>query len=308
MNEYDAGRPTNGTATVKDQVTKVTTGAQVREHPEVHGERRVTQTVYDWAKGLPVQTVRDPGGLAISTTTEYDDQGRVVKEIQPGGTGTDALTRVTAYWSATGTGTCSGRPEWADLVCTTGPAGAITGGGTQPGQLPVTTTEYNWWGSASSTTETANGATRTTTTTHDAAGRPLTVTTTGGTGQAVPAATTEYDPATGQAVRTVSPTGGTITKTFDRLGRLISYTDADGGVTRTEYDLLDRPVKVTDSVPSTVTYTYDHTAEPRGLATATTDSVAGTSGPPTTPTARSAPRSCPAATPCGRPPTRTARC
>ncbi|WP_436995085.1 DNRLRE domain-containing protein [Streptomyces sp. enrichment culture] len=274
-NEYDAGRPTDGTAKVKDQVTKVTTGAQVREHPAVHGETRVTQTVYDWAKGLPAKTIQDPGDLAITTEKTYDTQGRETKVIAPGATGADAATRVTTYWSATGTGACAGRPEWADLVCSTSPGGAITGGGTNPAQLPTTTTEYDWWGNEAKVTETANGVTRTTTTSHDDAGRPTTVRTTGGVGQAVPEATTEYDPATGQAVKTVSPTGGTITKAYDRLGRLISYTDADGGKTTTEYDLLDRPVKATDTVPSTVTYTYDHTTEPRGLATRTTDSVAG---------------------------------
>lgn len=83
------------------------------------------------------------------------------------------------------------------------------------------------------------------------------------------------DPGSGRVVKSVSPTGGTITRAYDKLGRLVSYTDADGGTTTTEYDLLDRPVKVTDTVPSTVTYTYDHTVEPRGLATKTTDSVAG---------------------------------
>ncbi|MFJ8843956.1 DNRLRE domain-containing protein [Streptomyces cyaneofuscatus] len=275
VNEFDAGRPTDGTAKVRDQVTKSTTGAQVREHPTVLGEARVTQTVYDWAKGLPTKTVKDPGGLAITETTEYDALGRITKQLLPGATGTDAATRVTTYWSAPGTGACQGRPEWADLVCSTGPAGAITGGGGNPTALPTTTTEYNWWGSAAKATETANGVTRTTTTTYDNAGRQTKVAITGGTGQAVPEATTEYDPATGRAVKTVSPTGGTITKVFDKLGRTVSYTDADGGVTTTEYDLLDRPVKVTDNVPSTVTYTYDHNAEPRGLATRTTDSVAG---------------------------------
>ncbi|MFD1833095.1 DNRLRE domain-containing protein [Streptomyces desertarenae] len=275
VNEYDAGRPTDGTAAVKDQVTKVTTGAQVREHPAVHGETRVTQTVYDWAKGLPTKTIQDPGGLAITTEKTYDTQGRETKVIAPGATGADAATRVTTYWSASGTGACAGRPEWADLVCSVGPGGAITGGGTNPAQLPTTTTEYDWWGNTAKVTETANGVTRTTTTSHDDAGRPTTVRTTGGVGQAVPETTTEYDPATGQAVKTVSPTGGTITKAYDRLGRIISYTDADGGKTTTEYDLLDRPVKVSDTVPSTVTYTYDHTAEPRGLVTGTTDSVAG---------------------------------
>ncbi|MEU9981081.1 DNRLRE domain-containing protein [Streptomyces sp. NPDC050856] len=275
VKEYDAGRPTDGTAKVKDQVTKVITGAQVREHPGVQGETRTVQTAYDWAKGLPTRTVKDPGGLAITETAEYDAQGRVVKQLLPGATGTDAGTRVTTYWSATGTGACQGRPEWADLVCSTGPAGAITGGGTNPSQLPSSTTEYDWWGNAAKVSETANGVTRTTTTTHDNAGRPTKMAITGGVGQAVPEATTEYDPATGRAVKTVSPTGGTIAKAFDKLGRQTSYTDADGGTTTTEYDLLDRPVKTIDNAPSTVTYTYDHAAEPRGLAVKTTDSVAG---------------------------------
>ncbi|GAA4322101.1 hypothetical protein GCM10023086_47150 [Streptomyces venetus] len=275
VNEYDAGRPTDGTAKVKDQVTKVTTGAQVREHPGVHGETRVVQTTYDWAKGLPEKSVQDPGGLAITTTTEYDALGRVAKTYNTGSTGADAGTVVTTYWSATGTGTCAGRPEWADLVCSTGPGGAITGGGSNPAQLPTTSTQYDWWGNATVGTDTANGVTRTTTTSYDAAGRPETVKVTGGTGQAVPETTTEYDPATGQEIRTTSPTGGTITQVYDKLGRAASYTDADGGKTTTEYDALDRPVKVSDTAPSTVTFTYDHTAEPRGLATKATDSVAG---------------------------------
>ncbi|WP_371872658.1 RHS repeat-associated core domain-containing protein [Streptomyces pacificus] len=275
VNEYDAGRPTDGTAKVKDQVTKVTTGAQVREHPSVQGETRVVQTVYDWAKGFPTQTIKDPGGLAITEKTEYDAEGRVTKQLLPGATGTDAGTRVTTYWSAAGTGDCQGRPEWADLICSTGPAGAITGGGSHPTQLPSSTTEYNWWGNPAKVTETAQGATQTTTTTYDNAGRQTKTTITGGLGQAVPEVTTEYDQATGHSVKTTSPTGGTITKAYDKLGRQVSYTDADGGVTTTEYDLLNRPVKVSDTVPSTVTHTYDHTVEPRGLATKTTDSIAG---------------------------------
>ncbi|MFJ9428388.1 DNRLRE domain-containing protein [Streptomyces sp. NPDC101490] len=274
LNEYDTGRPTDGTAKVEHQVTKVTTGARVLGSGTM-ADPRVTQTQYDWTKGLPVRTVKDPGGLAITDTTEYDAQGRVTRQLPPGATGTDAVTRVTSYWSATGTGTCEGRPEWADQLCATGPAGAITGGGSNPSQLPATTTEYDWWGNPAKVTETADGTTRTTTTSHDAAGRPVRTVTTGGLGQAVPETATEYDPATGRSVRTVSPTGGTITRAYDGLGRQISYTDADGGTTRTEYDLLDRPVKVSDSAPSTVTYTYDTSVEPRGLATRITDSVAG---------------------------------
>ncbi|WP_425576400.1 DNRLRE domain-containing protein [Streptomyces glaucosporus] len=274
VKEYDEGRPTDGTASVKDQVTLEITGARVRDYYSAMGEKRVTATRYDWAKGLPTLTVQDSGGLNLTTTTGYDAQGRVTSQVLPGGTGDDAATRITEYWSADGTGWCKGRPEWADQVCWTGPAGDITGGGSNPAELPDSTTEYGYYGQVTEVTDTANGATRTTTTSYDDAGRPTTVKVTG-PGQAVPETTTEYDPATGRVTEVGSPTAGTITKAYDKLGRLISYTDADGGKTTTEYDLLDRPVKTTDTVPSTVTYTYDHTAEPRGLVTKTSDSVAG---------------------------------
>ncbi|MFJ1802055.1 RHS repeat-associated core domain-containing protein [Streptomyces sp. NPDC088180] len=275
INEFDAGRPTDGTATVKDQVTKTITGAQVREHPAVHGETRQTQTVFDWVKGVSVKTIQDPGGQALTTETVHDAQGRVVKQLMPGSNGTDAATRATAYWSATGSGACQGRPEWAGKVCSTGPAGTITGGGSNPAQLVTSTTEYDWWGNTAKTADTANGVTRTTTTTHDAAGRPAQISTTGGVGAAVPQITIEYDPANGEAVKSVSSDGGTITRVYDKLIRLISYTDADGGQTQVQFDALDRPLKATDSVPSTVSFSYDHAAEPRGLPTKTSDSVAG---------------------------------
>ncbi|MFF3343277.1 DNRLRE domain-containing protein [Streptomyces flavidovirens] len=274
VNEYDAGRPTDGSATIKGVVTKTVVGAQVREHPTVHGETMTVESVYDWAKGVKTQSIKDPGGLALTTTTEYDADGRVTRQIQPRGTTTSASTRVTTYWSATGSGECQGRPEWAGLVCSTGPGGTIVGGGTNPSQLPLTTTEYNWWGSTAKVTETANGVTRTTTTTYDAAGHPTKFATTGGTGQAVPETTIEYNSVNGRESKT-STANGAITKAYDKLGRQTSYADADGATTTTEYDLLDRPVKTNDSAPSTTTYTYDHTLEPRGVPTQSTDSVAG---------------------------------
>ncbi|SBT95907.1 RHS repeat-associated core domain-containing protein, partial [Streptomyces sp. DI166] len=275
VKEYDEGRPTDGTATVKDQVTLEITGARVRDYYSIMSEKRVNETQYDWAKGLPTLTTQDSGGLNLTTTTAYDAQGRVTSQSLPGSTGNDAATRITEYWAADGTGWCKGRPEWADQVCWTGPAGAITGGGSNPANLPDTTTEYGYFGQPAKITETANGQSRTTSTTHDAAGRVLKTTITGTLGQAVPETTNEYDPATGKVTKITSTAAGTITKAYDKLGRLTSYTDADGGKTTTEYDKLDRPVKVTDTVPSTVTYTYDHTAEPRGLVTKTSDSVAG---------------------------------
>ncbi|MFJ9777308.1 DNRLRE domain-containing protein [Kitasatospora sp. NPDC101157] len=273
---YDEGRPTDGTAKVKDQVTTTVTGGALRGWPDVLAETRTDKSVYDWALGVATKKVQDAGGLNLTTTTGYDTQGRVTSQSLPASNGTDAGTRTTSYWTATGTGPCAGRPEWADLVCQTGPAGPITGGGANPAQLPVKTVQYGLFGQTTQTDETAGGTTRTTVITTDAAGRPVTTTVSGGVGPAAPATTVTYDPATGKVVKQTSATGGTITKAYDILGRLITYTDADGATTTTEYDALDRPTKITDSSPSTTTYGYDTAAEPRGLATSVTDSAAGT--------------------------------
>lgn len=92
-------------------------------------------------KGLPTATTTDPSGLALKTTTSYDSQGRVTKSTLPKSSGSDAGATVTTYYSATGTGACNGKPEWADLVCSTGPAATVTGGGSNPTDLPTKTIE-----------------------------------------------------------------------------------------------------------------------------------------------------------------------
>lgn len=276
VKSYDSGRPTDGTAKIKDQVTQQSIGAQPRSWPDLLADPRVTTSVYDWAKGLPTSSTQDPGGLAITTTTTYDDAGRPIKVTQPASNGNDAGATVTTYYTGDGTGPCGGKPEWADSVCQSGPAADITGGGSNPTQLPTITTEYGLFGQSAKIIETANGVTRTTTMGSDGAGRPTTVTVTGGLGTAAPAVTTTYDSATGEAVQQTSTTGGTISEAFDMLGRQMSYTDADGATTSTAYDALDRPTTVTDSVPSTTTYTYNTAIDPRGVATSVTDSIAGT--------------------------------
>ncbi|MGY0460029.1 DNRLRE domain-containing protein [Kitasatospora sp. cg17-2] len=276
VKEYDQGRPTDGSAVVRDQVTRTTVGAQPRSAPALFADPRVTATGYDWTAGLVTSTTQDPGGLNLTRTTAHDARGRVTRTTQPASNGSDAGTVVTAYYTGDGTGPCGGRPEWADSVCTTGPAADITGGGGNPAQLPVKTSEYGLYRQLAKLTETANGTTRSTVRAFDTAGRPTTVTVTGGTGAAVPAVTTGYDPAGGQDSTTATTGSGTVTRAYDRLGRLVSYTDADGAVTTTAYDALNRPTTVTDGAPSTTTYRYDTAADPRGLLTSTTDSVAGT--------------------------------
>ncbi|MFI6935461.1 DNRLRE domain-containing protein [Streptomyces sp. NPDC050287] len=273
VNRYDEGRPTDGTATVSDQITATLVGAALDGYP-TDGDVRTSTTVYDWVKGLPTSEITDPNGLKLTKTTSYDAQGRITKTTLPKSNGTDAGATVTRYWAATGTGTCEGRPEWADLVCSTGPGGNITGGGSNPAELPLKTTEYDRWGNPAKVTETANGVTRTTENTYDAAGRLKQSQITGGIGTAVPAQTTTYSPDDG-SVATVTNGSATIRHSTDLLGREITYDDGAGNVTRTEYDNRDRKVRVTDSAPSTVTYDYDN---PAGLPSRVHDSVMGTIG------------------------------
>ncbi|MGA5772054.1 DNRLRE domain-containing protein [Streptomyces pseudogriseolus] len=274
--EYDSGRPTDGTATVSDKVTKTTEGGQPRNWPALTADARVTQTVFDWTKGQPTSTVQDPGGLDITEKATYDAAGRQISRSLPASTGADAGTLITEYYTGDGTGVCGGRPEWADEVCRTRPAAAVTGGGANPAETVTTLAEYDRWGETSKLTETAAGSTRTKTTEYDAAGRAVRVAVTGGLGSAVPTVTTTYDPASGKVATITSTDGGTIRKSYDKLGRLISYTDADGGVTTSTYDAEGQPLRVSDNVPSSTTYAYDTTADPRGLPSAITDSVAGT--------------------------------
>jgi RHS repeat-associated protein len=271
---YDEGRPTDGTATVANQITTTKVGAYVTGYPS-DADVRTKKTEYDWVKGLPTATIADPSGLALKTTTAYDSQGRVTKTTLPKSSGSDAGATVTTYYSATGTGACNGRPEWADLVCSTGPAGTITNGGSNPTGLPLKTVEYDRWGNTAKVTETANAVTRTTTNSYDGAGRLTTTSLSGGVGTAVPDTTTTYDAASGD-VATVTSNGQTITHTYDVLGREISYADGAGNTATTSYDALGRVVRTTDSAPSTTTYTYDTSKDPRGVETSRTDSVAGT--------------------------------
>ncbi|MFG2459335.1 RHS repeat-associated core domain-containing protein [Streptomyces sp. NPDC048523] len=270
---YDEGRPTDGTATVSDQVTSTTVGAVIDGYP-TDGDTRTAATVYDWVKGLPTSAVVDPNGLKLTSSMSYDTQGRIAKTTTPKSNGSDAGATTTRYWSGTGTGTCEGRPEWADLVCSTGPAAKITGGGSNPDELPTSTIEYDRWGNPAKITETASGVTRTTVHTYDDAGRAKQTQITGGVGTAIATQTTTYDSANGR-VATASDGTATIRHTMDLLGREISYDDGAGNTTRTEYDSRDRKVRVADSAPSTITYDYDDLG---GMPTRIHDSVMGTIG------------------------------
>ncbi|MCX5214373.1 DNRLRE domain-containing protein [Kitasatospora sp. NBC_00240] len=281
-NTYDQNKP-DGQA--YHLVTTATDGARIDGYA-ADVEQRVTKNGYGapiggtpgWTLKKATSVTTDAAGANLTTSTRYDASGRTEETRVPGSAAADASTVTTAYYTAGSNpaAACADRPEWAGQPCTTGPGAAVTGADStrMPTTLPVKqVTRYSRTGKAEEVTETNAGKSRTTVTTYDAIGRTTSTATTGTEGQAVPKADTEYDPATGAAVKTTAA-GRSVTTVKDILGRVISYTDADGATTSTEYDRYGKPTKVTDPTGNTV-YTYDRAQEPRGMVTSVKDSTTG---------------------------------
>ncbi|MGW4897651.1 DNRLRE domain-containing protein [Kitasatospora sp. NPDC004240] len=279
-NTYDENKP-DGAA--YHLVTTTTDGARLDGYAD-DVEVRVTKTGYGtpiggtsgWTLKKPTSVTTDALGAALTTSTRYDAGGRTEEVRQPGSNQPDARTVKSVYYTASTSGACGNRPEWAGQLCLTEPGADITGADAarMPTKLPVKqVTRYGRGGKAEEITETAAGKTRRTVTAFDAIGRTLSAETTGDEGRPVAKSEIEYDPATGAATRTTAA-GKAVTTLKDLLGRVISYTDADGVTTTTEYDRYGKPVKVTDPT-GVVTYTYDRAKEPRGMVTSVNDSRAG---------------------------------
>ena len=255
-----------------------------------------------WKVGSPTTVTVDaaPGGANQTASIRYDTQGRAVESRRPGSTGSDAGTTRAAYYTAEPHPErleCGDQPAWAGLPCVNWVAGDVTGHDAtrMATTLPVrTVTDYSRYGSVEAVSETATGPvagapvtqTRTTTTIYDGADRVtstlITATGAGTTTAPMPRVVNTYDAATGHVtvITAEDPTTGndlsTVEKTFDALGRMTRYADANGAVTDSVFDAYGKPVEVTDSLGTTTTFTYDRTVEPRGFVTSVSDSVAGT--------------------------------
>ncbi|RSM39557.1 hypothetical protein DMB66_58130, partial [Actinoplanes sp. ATCC 53533] len=128
---------------------------------------------------------------------------------------------------------------------------------------------YGAYGQVATVTESSGSVTRTTTVGYDGVGRPTsTATSVSGlpSSSSVTATTVGYDSATG--LQTTATQGSTVlSSTYDVLGRLLSYTDADGATTAYTYD-IDGNIKSVNDGKSTSTLTYDSSTEHRGLVMA----------------------------------------
>ena len=281
---YDEGAPATG-GPYKLPTTEQTTVSYVDAGQTVDADARSIVTEYDWTLRQPTKVTVDPGGLELVTRKAYDSAGRVLSETAPAGGSTDTTpaTRVTVNYVTGVNAThpeCGNHPEWDGMVCR-----VQTGGQPESGpELPVTATTYDLYGQLRVQTEkTGSGVLRTTEVHYDAAGRVSeTMVSAPGLGEPLEKRRNVYDQAGGQLIRTetVNGTGNVtaqITRVFDTLGRVTSYTDTDGNVSTTAYDLAGRLSTINDG-KGTRTYSYDGGNERRGLTTSVSDSQIGVFG------------------------------
>ena len=266
INTYDAGAPAGNTY---DLVTTQVTGARLADGTDA--DTRTTTTGYDWTLRQPTSVTTDPSGLNLTARMTYDaTTGLVTSRTAPaGGTTTNTpRTTQTVYYSAGTNATyteCGGHAEWANLPCRFQAGGNPSAG--QP--IPVKTYTYDLFNQPRVTTEKTPSGTllRTTTITYDSAARPSTTAITASTGTALPTTKIVYEASSGRALQTQSLSGITVTaqvtRAYDGLGRLSSYTDADGNTSTTTYDLLSRPATTSDG-KGTQTLSYDDGTERRG--------------------------------------------
>ncbi|WUH91013.1 phospholipase A2 [Streptomyces sp. NBC_00433] len=257
------------TDTAAGTVTTTSTSSAAIPGYTAAADSQTTVEVDDLATG---QGLKSSTGTLLTTTAYSANTHLPISHSGSASNGSDASTYLTTYYTATGTGTCGGHPEWADWTCQSVPAAPATGSNGNPTQLPTTTYTYNRYGDPAVTTVTANGSTRTTTDNYDSAGRATSTSVTADLGSAVATRTTGYDASTGRQT-SVTADGQSTSTVYDQLGRVLTFADATGAVTTNSYDILDRVTR-RDTPVGYLSYGYDS----HGRATQVTDSVAGTFG------------------------------
>ncbi|WP_436536647.1 RHS repeat-associated core domain-containing protein [Actinoplanes sp. HUAS TT8] len=271
---YDGGAPTGGPY---DLATTRITGARLTDGSDV--DTRTTTIGYDWTLRVPTSVTTDPAGVNLTTRMTYDSTtGLPTSTTAPAGGTTTNTPRTTQaiYYSTAANSTyttCGIHPEWANLPCLLRAGGNPSAGAPIPDKFIT----YDLYNQREVITEKTPSGTllRTTTNTFDSAGRLLTEATTASTGTALPTKKNVYDATTGELTQTQSLSGATVTaqvsRSYDTLGRIYQYVDADNNTTATTYDLLSRTATVNDG-KATQTLSYDN----RGQLAQIVDTQAGT--------------------------------
>lgn len=231
------------------------------------------------SKGAGNSQIDEVEGVAIDSSGDLymvdSENNRLEKwALAPNPGNEGAENSKTIYYTAAANAeyaNCGGHPEWANLVCQTEPA--VQPGDSGPPGLPVTTTTYNVWDEPETVVEKIGSVTRTIKKSVDTGGRELfsEETTTSAEDAPLTKVSFEYNSETGALERQFEG-GSTITRLYNKLGRLTTYTDASVGTTKYVYDIDGRTEEVSERKGRQV-YSYDPTS---GLMTKLFDTAAGT--------------------------------
>jgi len=277
--QYDVGAPEpKAGETWPELPTFETSGALVAGKVL---DQRTVQYGYNWTLRQQTERIVDPGGLNIRTITAYDkDSGLLTESRQPkdattAGAGT---TKYVYYKKSKGPGGECEEDRYAGLLCKVEPAAQPSTSG-QP-QLPIRkVVAYNHLAEPLEIIEAPpGGGSRKTVFSYDLAGRQLTREVSGG-GISVPKVQTEYGLGTGlpTARRIVCPASEPTCDrqsswvSYDALGRVKTYKDADEVTSEFTYDLLGRLSTASDG-KGTQAFRYDPAT---GLLVELEDSAAG---------------------------------
>jgi RHS repeat-associated protein len=283
--QYDVGAPEGTAGTPAPQLPTF----EEKRAKTPSGENfdwQDTQTKYNWELRKPIDIIEKTSTTTnLTTHISYDPAtGQEAEYNLPGNpAGGDAHSTKTIYYTKEPNPipACGGHPEWAGLPCEVKPA-AQPGTSGQPELLVTRYKSYSLLGKPVEIVESPGGTEtniRRTVISYDGAGRVTQQSETGG-GVKIPPTENIYDAATGLPTETKfvcqeSCTGfdnQALVTTYDALGRVKNYADADGNKSTTTYDLMGRPTTVNDG-KGTQTMVYDPST---GVPTELQDSAAGT--------------------------------
>ncbi len=265
--DENAPAPPQGTPPAYLPTTE-TTSAEVAGKGDL--ESQVTKTNYNWSLRLPEETIVDPSGLNIRSVTVYNAAGQPTETRQPSNpSGGGAGTTKTIYYQASGQGECNEAPKYAGLPCKVLPAAQASGTG-RPELVVKKFPAYNNQDEPLEVLEAPGAAAlaagnplRKTLINYDNAGRPITRKI-AGEGQSIPKIETVYQTYTGrpykqQFVCESECTGfksQTTYISYNEIGQVRSYRDADGKEAQFNYDINGRPLETSDS-KGLQSYHYD---------------------------------------------------
>lgn len=279
ITNYDEGKPatiteeTNlptsvSTAVLYDDANGQTVTGDVRQTIYQYSDTTATVQHRGWQIHSPMRVIVDPAGIASTTVKQYHATlPLLLSEHAPGRSSLGGHVRRFSYYGVAGSSCPVNAARVAGLPCvqTTDVAAGHTA-------LPAFQWRYDSDWNKTNETKTVGSSVSTTEIAYNAAGRTQSTSVRDTSAAADPGRVlTTYHPMTGEILESRDEsTGARVSRGYDTLGRLASYTDAQNVTTTYRYN-LDGQLQSLSRGAETTRYSYDD----RGQITSVLDSNVG---------------------------------